>query len=89
MAVEDPGFSFGGGGVANSKSRCANLLHCKFFAENCMEMKEFGPRVGGDVPNAPLGSANEWYQLLSYAYFTRAFIRKGMTSKSEISNVSF
>ena len=54
-----------------------------------MEMKEFGPRVRGGVPNAPLGSANEWYQLLSYAYFTRAFIRKGITSKSEISNVSF
>ena len=35
----DPGFSLGGDG--NSQSRCANLLFCKFFAENCMNMKEF------------------------------------------------
>ena len=33
------------------------LLFFKFFAENCMEMKEFGP--GGRVPGAPLGSAND------------------------------
>ena len=29
-------------GGANSQSGCANL----FFAENCMKMKEFGPRWG-------------------------------------------
>ena len=30
----------------NSQSGCANLLFCNFFAKNCMEMKEFGPRRG-------------------------------------------
>ena len=40
-AVSDPGFSRGG--WANSKLG----LFCKFFAENCMEMKEFGPRGRG------------------------------------------
>ena len=34
------------------------LLFFKFFAENRMKMKEFGP--GGGVPGAPLGSANEF-----------------------------
>ena len=34
---------FPGGGGANSQSGCANLLFCKFFAENCMKMKESGP----------------------------------------------
>ena len=33
------------------------LLFFNFFAENCMKMKEFGPP--GDVPGAPLGSAND------------------------------
>ena len=32
-------------------------LFCKFFAENCMKMKEFRP-PGGRVPGAPLRSAN-------------------------------
>ena len=31
---------FPGGGGANPQSGCANL----FFAENCMKMKELGPR---------------------------------------------
>ena len=31
-------------GSANSQSGCANLLFCNYFAENCMKMKEFGPR---------------------------------------------
>ena len=39
----DPGFAFRG---ANSPSGCGNLLFCKFFAKNCMKMKEFGPRKG-------------------------------------------
>ena len=42
---------------ANSQSGCANLLFCKFFVENCMRMKEFGPR-GGPRTWRPLGSAN-------------------------------
>ena len=32
------------------------LLFCKFFAENCMKMKEFAP---GGVPGAPLRSVND------------------------------
>ena len=41
-------------GGANPQSGCANLLFRKFFAENCMKMKEFGPRGGAHVPGAPL-----------------------------------
>ena len=37
---------------AISQSGCANL----FLAENCVKMKEFGPR-GARVPGAPLRSA--------------------------------
>ena len=34
----------------------------QMFAENCMKMKEFGPRGGGRASLAPpLGSANEIY----------------------------
>ena len=33
-------------GNTNTQSRCANLLFCKFFAENYMKMKEFGLRRG-------------------------------------------
>ena len=39
-------------GGANSKSGCVTLLFCKLFAENCMKMKEFGPR-GAHVPGVP------------------------------------
>ena len=46
ITVADPGFSWGA---------VANLLNFKFVAENCMKMKEFGPR---DRPWRPLGSAN-------------------------------
>ena len=42
-------------GGTNSQSGCTDLLFCNFFAENCMKMKEFGPRV----PGAPLISATE------------------------------
>ena len=28
-------------------------LFCKCFAENCMKMKEFGPKGGGRVPGPP------------------------------------
>ena len=30
----------------NSRGRCANLFG-KMFVENCMKMKDFGPRGGG------------------------------------------
>ena len=40
------------GGI-NSLGGCANLLFCKMCAENCMNMKEFGPG-GGARPWHPL-----------------------------------
>ena len=49
LSVADPGFSWGGAPTPKL------VLFCKFFAENCMKMKEFGP--GGASP-PPLGSAN-------------------------------
>ena len=48
------------GGGANSKIGCANILFCKFFAENCMKMKEFGP-------NRSLGFANA--RIESFLFF--------------------
>ena len=41
---------------AYSKSWCANLLFCKFFAENCMKMKKIGSQGGMSL--APLGFGN-------------------------------
>ena len=41
--VVDPGFLRG----------CANLLFGKNFAENCMKMKEYGPRRKSPLPTAP------------------------------------
>ena len=52
LTVADPGFSPGGAPTP----KIAIIFH--IFAENCMKMKEFGPR-GGHVPGAPLGSAND------------------------------
>ena len=50
FAVADLGFS-PGGGAPTPKS----AIIFQFFAENCMKMKEFGPRGGGArVPGAPL-----------------------------------
>ena len=47
----------GGGGTktnsqlsnTSTQSGCASVLFCKFFAENCMKMKEFG--LGGRGTN--------------------------------------
>ena len=63
FAVADPGFSPGG-----VRQLPKVLLFFKFFAENCMKMKEFGPPGGARVPGAPLGSANDlavWCQCQS------------------------
>ena len=57
MTVADP--EFPRGGDTNSQSGGANLLFGQKFPENCMKMKEFGPRGGAFVPGAPLRSANE------------------------------
>ena len=52
--MADPGFSQGCAPTPKS------AIIFQFFAENCMKMKEFGPR--GGVPGAPpppLGSSND------------------------------
>ena len=51
-AVADPGFSPGGAPTPK------NAIIFQFFAENCMKMKEFGPRGGRASLAPPLGSAN-------------------------------
>ena len=56
-SVADPGFPRGGG--ANPQGWGTNLLFGQKFPENCMKMKEFGPRRGARVPGTPLRSANE------------------------------
>ena len=43
-AVVDPEFPRGGG--ANPQNGGANLLIGQIFSQNCMKMKEFGPRRG-------------------------------------------
>ena len=45
-------------GCANFRGRCVNLFG-KSFVENCMKMKEIGPRGGHASLAPPLGSANE------------------------------
>ena len=47
IPVADPGFSRGGAAIAKLG------LFCKFFAENCMTMKDFGP-PGAGILDAPL-----------------------------------
>ena len=46
-SVADPGFSPGGAPTP----KIAIIFH--IFAENCMKMKEFGPRGGGARPWRP------------------------------------
>ena len=50
--IYETGGGGGGGGVANFKGGGKNLLFGQIFPENCMKMKEFGPR--GHVIGAPL-----------------------------------
>ena len=52
LAVADPGFPQGGVPIPKLG------LFCKFFAENCMKMKEFGPLGEGHASLAPPRSAN-------------------------------
>ena len=69
-------------GGANSQSGFANLLFCKFFAENCMGMKEFGPwrppPPTSDLPMPPMenpGSAPVVIFLFSVKYSTTQLLR--------------
>ena len=45
---------FPSGGGTNPQGGGANLLFGQKFAENCMKMKEFGPRGRGPRPWRPL-----------------------------------
>ena len=45
-------------GERESLSLGENLLFGKIFAENCMKMKEIGPRGGAHPLTPPPGSAN-------------------------------
>ena len=67
LSVADQGLFWGGG--ANSKIGCANILFCKFFAENCMKMKEFGP-------NRSLGFANARIESFLFFCFRQKVIWK-------------
>ena len=49
--MADPGFTRRG--VPTPQVGGANLLFCPIFTENCMKMKEFGPRGGGARPWHP------------------------------------
>ena len=56
-----------GGGLPTPKVGVLTYDFTNFFAENCMKMKEFGPRSGGgDVPGPPLGSANGKSHIVKY-----------------------
>ena len=51
VVVADPGYPDGG---TNQRGEGANLLFGKFFKENCMKIKEIGPReVGAHFPRVP------------------------------------
>ena len=50
-SVANLGFPRGGG--ADPQNGGANLLFGQKFPENCMKMKEFGPRRGGVHPWRP------------------------------------
>ena len=54
--MADPGFPRGGG--ANLQGGGTHLLFGQKFPENCMKMKEFGPRGGHVSLASPLRSAN-------------------------------
>ena len=54
------------GGTANSKGVCKSII-LAIYLENCMKLKQIGPRGGEDVKR-PLGSANAFLYLYSSCY---------------------
>ena len=62
--IQDFPDGVGEGGSAKLQGEGANLLFSKMFPENCMNMKEFGPR-GGRVPGAPLDPPMHIHLLLN------------------------
>ena len=86
-SMADPGFPRG----HQHPRRCANLLFCKFFAENCMKMKEFGLR--GRASLAPPWTRHWEFSVVSgcslYTYLTKLFnitVNDFGTKKSARSN---
>ena len=68
--MADPGFSWRG--AANSRSGYANLSFCKFFARNCMKMKEFGLQGGCmslAIPPPPFDLPILWFKARSHGTF--------------------
>ena len=62
--MADPGFSPGGAPT----HKIAIIF--QIFAENCMKMKEFGPR-GARVPGAPLDPPmKRWHDISYYTMLT-------------------
>ena len=62
--------------VPTPKEGAKTYYVVKFFAENCMKMKEIGPREGACVPNAPPDLPMYWDPLLK---------NRGMSLKKEFS----
>ena len=70
-SVADPGFPRGGG--ANSSGGCQHTI-LPNLPENCMKLKEFGPR-GACVPHAPLTSASSTFNHVVFPqYITIYFL---------------
>ena len=60
MPLADPGFS---GWGAPCPEFGIKTYYLTIFAENCLKMKETGPRREVRVPSAPLGSANGYAKI--------------------------
>ena len=56
FTVADPRFACGG---TSSPDGCTNILFCKTFAENCLKMKDFGPRGHASITHTHLGSTTD------------------------------
>ena len=66
--ISPPGGEGGGWRVVCAPTQKIAIIFFKIFAENCMKMKEFGPR-GVHVPGAPLrSSANALPRHASYKF---------------------
>ena len=60
---------------------CANLIFCKFFAENCMKMKEFGLRgecasLASPLPRSVTDTCSTTHTKHKYRYFEGTFFGK-------------
>ena len=69
-------------GGANSQSECPYVLFCKFFAENCMKMKDFGPGGTSLVPplDLPMDYMADYFSWLFGDVYSMEMYGKGMLS---------